>query len=89
MAREPLSAVLDQLCLVLYYVLCSHCYCWFVDIHVHTAVGGGLNYVVEVHSSLLCPPLIFFLKVSRKKGGVTAWQYGSSGSKLLKRNLYL
>ena len=37
--------------------------------------GGGLAARRKRKSSLLCPPL-FFLKVGRKRGGVTAGQYG-------------
>ena len=37
--------------------------------------GGGRNCKAEMQYSLLCPPL-FFLEVGRKKGDVTASEYG-------------
>ena len=38
--------------------------------------GGGLNCEAKAQVLIVTPPPLFFLKVGRKRGGVTAGQYG-------------
>ena len=45
---------------------------------VREFVGGGLTARRKRKSSLLRPSPLLFLEVGRKKGGITAGQYGSS-----------
>ena len=45
--------------------------------------GGGLNCEARVQVLVVTPPSLFFLKVGRKRGGVTAGQYGTSVFKTL------
>ena len=48
-------------------------------VHLSTQIcwRGGLNCEAKVQVIVVTPSLLFFLEVGRKKGGVTAGQYGT------------